>query len=60
MLTSALTLSEPTLDYDPLIALRRVEPSRPLSVLSEGSALRWRYGERLSDVLEEACRRHAD
>ena len=60
MLTSALTLREPTLDYDPLTALRRVEPSRPLSVLSEGSALRWRCGERLSDVLEEACRRHAD
>ncbi len=60
MLTSALTLSEPTLDYDPLIALRRVEPSWPLSVLSEGPALRWRCGERLSDVLEEACCRHAD
>jgi non-ribosomal peptide synthetase-like protein len=60
MLTSALTLREPMLEYDPLTALRRVEPSRPLSILSEGSALRWSYGERLSDVLEEACRRHAD
>ena len=60
MLTSALALREPTLEYDSLTALRQVEPSPPLSVLSEGSALRWRYGERLSDVLEEACRRHAD
>ena len=60
MLTSALTLREPTLEYDPLTPLRRVGQSRPPSVLSEGSPLRWRYGERLSDVLEEACRRHAD
>ncbi len=59
MLTSALALREPILDYDPLTALRRIEPARPPSVLSEGSALRWRDGERLSDVLEEACRRHA-
>jgi non-ribosomal peptide synthetase-like protein len=60
MLTSALVLREPTLDYDPLTALRRIEQSRPSSVLSEGSAPRWRHGERLADVLEEACRRHAD
>jgi len=31
-----------------------------LSVLSDASPLRWRYGERLETVLEEACRRHAD
>jgi non-ribosomal peptide synthetase component F len=60
MLTSALTLREPTLEYDPLTSLRRVEQLRPPSVLSEGSPLRWRYGECLSDVLEEACRRHAE
>jgi amino acid adenylation domain-containing protein len=60
MLTSALTLREPSLEYDPLTPLRRVEQSRPPSVLSEGSPLRWSYGERLSDVLEEACRRHAE
>src|SRR5208337_115126 len=59
MLTSALVLREPTLDYDPLTALRRNEPFRPASVLSDGSPLRWRAGERLSDVLEDACRRHA-
>ncbi len=59
MLTSALVLREPTLDYDPLTALRRFEPFRPASVLSDGSPLRWRAGERLSDVLEDACRRHA-
>ena len=41
-------------------------PARPprdaaeLSILSDGSPLRWRYGERLETVLEEACRRHAD
>ncbi len=60
MLTSALALREPMLDYDPLTALRRIESARPPSVLSEGSALRWREGERLSDVLEEACRRYGD
>jgi non-ribosomal peptide synthetase-like protein len=60
MLTSALTLREPTLEYDLLTPLRRAEQSRPPSVLSEGSPLRWSYGERLSDVLEEACRRHAE
>lgn len=38
---------------------RRVEPARALSVLEDSSPLRWRYGERLDDVLEEACRRFA-
>jgi non-ribosomal peptide synthetase-like protein len=60
MLPSALSLREPLLDYDPLAALRRFEEPRPASVLCEESALRWRDGERLSDVLEEACRRYAD
>src|SRR5271157_5258098 len=60
MSTSALVLREPSLEYDRLAELRRLEPLRLISVLSEGSALRWRYGERLSDVIEEACRRHAD
>jgi non-ribosomal peptide synthetase component F len=60
MLTSALTLREPTLEYDLLTPLRRAEQSRPPRVLSEGSPLRWSYGERLSDVLEEACRHHAE
>ena len=31
-----------------------------LSVLSDSSPLRWRYGERLDDVLDDACRRFAD
>ncbi len=31
-----------------------------LSILSDGDMLRWRYGERLEDVLEDACRRHAE
>ncbi|HKN29666.1 MAG TPA: Pls/PosA family non-ribosomal peptide synthetase [Roseiarcus sp.] len=60
MYISALDLREPSLEQEPLAGLRRPEPARPASVLSESSALRWRYGERLSDVIEEACRRHAD
>ena len=31
-----------------------------LSVLEDSSALRWRHGERLDAVIEEACRRFAD
>jgi non-ribosomal peptide synthetase-like protein len=34
--------------------------SPPLSVLCDGDVLRWRYGERLEDVLEDACRRYAE
>ncbi len=34
--------------------------SPALSVLSDGDMLRWRYGERLEDVIEDACRRHAE
>src|SRR5271166_1741158 len=59
MSTSALVMREPTLDRDSLACIRRRASVRPPSVLSEGSALRWRYGERLNDVIEEACRRHA-
>jgi non-ribosomal peptide synthetase-like protein len=29
-----------------------------LSILGDGDVLRWRYGERLEHVLEDACRRH--
>ena len=39
---------------------RRPEPARPLSILDDASPLRWRYGERFDDVLEDACRRFAD
>jgi len=42
------------------IAHRRISDARSLSVLSDASALRWRYGERLDDVIESACRRFAD
>src|SRR5271157_5008732 len=59
MSTSALVMRELTLDRDSLPGLRRRPSLLPPSVLSEGSALRWRYGERLNDVIEEACRRHA-
>lgn len=40
-----------------------LRPSRgpvELSILSDHSPLRWRYGERLDDVIEDACRRHAE
>jgi non-ribosomal peptide synthetase-like protein len=71
----ALNLREPTHQLDPVAPLtleraigggattaqpRWVEEARPLSVLSDASALRWRHGERLEGVLEDACRRFAD
>ena len=39
---------------------RRIEGARPLSVICGASPLRWRYGERLDDVIEDACRRFGD
>ena len=60
MYNSALGLREPSLEQEPLAGLRLQAPARPPSVLSENSALRWRHGERLGDVIEEACRRHAE
>ena len=57
---AAFQPKEPALDRDPLESLRRLEARRAPSILNDSSPLRWRYGERLSDVLEEACRRHAD
>ena len=60
MPTSAVSLREPRLESDALAALRRLQHIRPLSVISDASPLRWRYGERLDEVLEEACRRYAD
>ena len=41
-------------------ANRRIESARPLSVIRDASPLRWRYGERLDDVIEDACRRFGD
>ena len=41
-------------------ANRQVEGARPLSVIRDASPLRWRYGERLDDVIEDACRRFGD
>ena len=38
----------------------KVEGARPLSVIRDASPLRWRYGERLDDVIEDACRRFGD
>ena len=40
--------------------VRPSEPALPVSVLVDASPSRWRRGERLDDVLEEACRRHAN
>ncbi len=60
MYTSALALREPSREQELLMGLPRPAPPRPPSVLSESSPLRWRYGERLGDVVEEACRRYAD
>ncbi len=60
MPTSAVSLREPRLESDALAALRRLQHVRPLSVISDASPLRWRYGERLDEVLEDACRRYAD
>src|SRR5271166_82095 len=60
MPTSAVSLREPGRESDALAALRRLQHVRPLSVISDASPLRWRYGERLDEVLEDACRRYAD
>src|SRR5271157_4112538 len=60
MYIPALDLRELTLEQEPLAGFRRPDPARPASVLNENTALRWRYGERLSGVIEEACRGYAD
>ncbi len=60
MLNPELGVGEQSLEPDPLADLRRLQEARPASILTDGSALRWRFGERLDDVLEEACRRFAD
>ena len=39
---------------------RAFKPAALPSVISDGAVLRWRYGERLDDVIEDACRRYAD
>ena len=39
---------------------RWIKSSRPLSIIRDASSLRWRYGERLDDVIEDACRRFRD
>ena len=41
-------------------ASRAAKGGSTLSVLGDGDMLRWRYGERLEDVLEDACRRHSE
>jgi non-ribosomal peptide synthetase-like protein len=60
MLNPEFGVRERGLELDPLADLRRFETARPASILSDASALRWRFGERLDDVLEEACARFAD
>ena len=60
MLNPTLGVGEQAVERDPLVDLRRLQEARPASILADGSPLRWRYGERLDDVLEEACRRFAD
>ena len=44
----------------PAAARRRAREPLRVSVLSDGSTPRWRPGERLDDVIEEACRRYAE
>ena len=40
--------------------MRRADQRARLSILEDSSALRWRHGERLDGVLEDACRRFAE
>ncbi len=44
----------------PAAARRRAREPLRVSVLSDESTPRWRPGERLDDVIEEACRRYAE
>ncbi len=60
MLKSELGVGEQRLVTDALADLRRLQEARPASVIVDGSPLRWRFGERLDDVVGEACRRFAD
>jgi len=60
MLNHDFGVGERSLEADPLAELRRLQEARPASILSDGSPLRWRFGERLDDVLEEACHRFAE
>ena len=60
MLNKRLGVGERSLEADPPVDLRRLQKARAASILSDGSPLRWRFGERLDDVIDEACRRFAD
>ncbi len=60
MLNPELGVGAQRVERDPLADLRRLQEARPASIISDDSPLRWRFGERLDDVLEEACRRFAD
>jgi non-ribosomal peptide synthetase-like protein len=60
MLNPELGVGAQRAERDPLADLRRLQEARPASIISDGSPLRWRFGERLDDVLEDACRRFAD
>ena len=56
---SVLTLERPLALPDSLVR-RRLGPPKKLSIIEDSSPLRWRYGERLDNVIEEACRRWGD
>ena len=60
MLNPTLGVGEQAVEHDPLFDLRRLQEAQPASILADGSPLRWRFGERLDDVLEEACRRFSN
>ncbi len=60
MLNPELGVGEQADERDLLVDLRRLQEAQPASILADGSPLRWRFGERLDDVLEEACRRFSD
>ena len=60
MLKTGLGVGERSFEADPIAGFASLQDARPASVLSDSSPLRWRFGERLDDVLDEACRRFAD
>ena len=60
MLVPALRPEALLLEGEAPPQLARLRPQAEPSILTDSSALRWRYGERLDDVIEDACRRHGE
>jgi len=60
MLISPVPPGPRELETESRLDLRRAEKALPASILVDATPLRWRPGERLNKVLEEACRRHAE